>query len=328
MENVQPHAINVPNEDWASISDVEQRRRIQNRVAQRRHRRRMKELKKAPSPSPSPLAPLLAQNLPGDQFNASRSSPSSYHRPVPSPSPHSYTSSSSPADPSPRPIPQNAAAYFPPLLSPDVEMMLRQWYAQSMPPVLGTAHLASPMDVDPLLPMAQMSQVHLGADLQQKMGTNPPSHGMPQPADNGSRPYSQVDNSRGPDLDGSDDSSTDADDPEDNPRRNGGDFYVSGGSRDKSHSHDPPGSTSDSDKAHINRIRRAFRQGLRAGMASPAERASTCEHLQRRLVQAVNKVIELYDYGCCVDVIQPDSDLDRMLLVLQERLGRVREMGK
>lgn len=38
MENVQPHAINVPNEDWASISDVEQRRRIQNRVAQRRHR--------------------------------------------------------------------------------------------------------------------------------------------------------------------------------------------------------------------------------------------------------------------------------------------------
>lgn len=63
-------------------------------------------------------------------------------------------------------------------------------------------------------------------------------------------------------------------------------------------------------------------------LASPAERASTCEHLQRRLVQAVNKVIELYDYGCCVDVIQPDSDLDRMLLVLQERLGRVREMGK
>lgn len=194
----------------------------------------MKELKKAPSPSTSPLAPLLAQNLPGDQFNASRSSPSSYHRPVPSPSPHSYASSSSPADPSPRPIPQNPAAYFPPLLSSDVEMMLRQWYAQSIPPALGTAHLAAPMDVDPLLPMAQMSQMHLGADLQQKMGTNPPSHGTPQPPDNGSRPYSQAGNSRGPDLDGSDDSSTDADDPEDNAQRShGGDFYGSGDSRDK-----------------------------------------------------------------------------------------------
>jgi phosphoribosylaminoimidazole (AIR) synthetase len=78
----------------------------------------------------------------------------------------------------------------------------------------------------------------------------------------------------------------------------------------------------------MDRIRRVFRQGMRVGLASPYERALAHEDLQKRLVRAINKVIELYDYGCCLDVIQPNSDLEQMLQALQEQLSRVSDMGK
>ncbi|EAW08897.1 uncharacterized protein ACLA_098390 [Aspergillus clavatus NRRL 1] len=329
--NISPlNAISTPNEDWTCISDVEQRRRIQNRVAQRRHRRRIKELKKASSPSVHPL--------PTDQFTASRLSPS-FPKAAPSPHPHPHSTPS--ADPS-RPILHTPTVYPLPPLSPDVEMMLRQWYAQSLPPAhagLGATPLG-PMDGD-ALPMAQLSQMHLGPDLQKiyglphladRAGDDLPLPGLsPRPSHARRRP--ELDRTH----DSEDDSSSDSDDDDDNG--GGGDDMMQGAQgsglpahslqhRGPGHGHTLPPPISARDKAHIDRIRRAFRQGLRAGLASPEERASAYEDLQKRLVRAINKVIELYDYGCCLDVIRPDSDLDRMMLALQEQLGRVSETGR
>ncbi|KAJ5794582.1 hypothetical protein N7457_001181 [Penicillium paradoxum] len=332
MEDIPSlNATNIPNEEWACISDVEQRRRIQNRVAQRRHRRRIKELKKVTTSSASPVVSTV-QSIPTDQFAASQSM-SDFPKAAPSPHPQAHSTPS--ADPS-RPLFHTPTNYFPPPALPDVETMLRQWYAQSVPPAnagLGTMPL-NPIDGDPIS-MLQMSQMQLGPDLQ-KMSSHIP-HGMANLADRSrdepqggqlgiTRPFYPARRSelgRSHELDSS---SSDSDDYDGNIEGTRGNRLGSLSAHPARHPL-PPTITA-RDKAHIDRIRRAFRHGMRAGLASPDERASASEDLQRRLVRAMNKVIELYDYGCCLDVIRPDSDLDHMLLALQDQLARVGEMGK
>ncbi|KAL1952759.1 hypothetical protein VTO42DRAFT_4282 [Malbranchea cinnamomea] len=48
---VSPHA--RPNEDWTKISDLTERRRIQNRIAQRNYRQKMKQRSQGRTPIPS-----------------------------------------------------------------------------------------------------------------------------------------------------------------------------------------------------------------------------------------------------------------------------------
>jgi hypothetical protein len=179
--------------------------------------RRIKELKKVSSPSASPIA-LFGQQLPTDQFTAGQSS-SGF--PKAASSPHPQAHNIPPADPS-RPLLHTPTSCFPPPLSYDVEMMLRQWYTQSMPPAqagLGTTPLSA-MNGD-TLPMTQISQMHLGPDLQKIVNHAP--HGMPHLADRSGEEMRggqlgitrQYDPSRRPELDrshDSDDSSCDSDD--------------------------------------------------------------------------------------------------------------------
>ncbi|KAG9193947.1 hypothetical protein G6011_03982 [Alternaria panax] len=80
-----------PNEDWTKISDLAERRRIQNRIAQRNYRKKLKkrleesELPAAScsaSPEHQPVELEPSQRFPHQEFPSPSSSKSSYTTPL------------------------------------------------------------------------------------------------------------------------------------------------------------------------------------------------------------------------------------------------------
>ncbi|RDW58814.1 hypothetical protein BP6252_13290 [Coleophoma cylindrospora] len=296
--------------------------------------RRMKELK---STSNQPSPKVSSERLIADEFNSWQQS---HFAPMgPQASVHGGSLTSDPTVDL-----MLLTAMLPTSPPHDLDTKLRQWYAEfghnaGAGAGLDMGDLSSlEREHSPMLPMLPMSQMNIASDHHHEMGgqqRKPKGHSegrgcervgcadtstraheprmapsQPLPTPKGGPPFSgSRDANKFQRVDQDEDGPVESDDSE--------------AEEDAANAVQPKrGPRSDANYPNHNKlIRRAFCQGLRAAITTRPDSITRNEDLRKKMTSGIKKLIELYDYGCCIEIFPNDLMLDRMLEFVQERLA-------